>query len=117
MGLDFIHNTPGKPWQKAWNAGLDALKRPSLFDIQISEERRVITVDCNPGIALKEGVPIVLQIVEAELVVLDGIQTVGRTNRVPQDVLEALNEASGVACGVVERVGQFGDIAEIRILP
>ena len=67
MGLDFIHNTPGKPWRKGWAGGLDALKNPGLFDIDLKDERRLIMMDCTLAASIKAGAEVVVQIDKGRL--------------------------------------------------
>lgn len=115
MGVDFIREQSGKPWRKRWDKGLDRLKLPGLFDVQFSSQRRTVTVDINSGSTLKVGDQVIVQCEGATTVVCSGHQRVGGIPELPFDMRTAISNCGGVALGTVERVGLFGNNAELSI--
>ena len=114
MGLDYIRRETGKPWRKQWDGGLDRMKQPSLLDLQIEETARTFTVDIRPGTA-KAGSTLIAQCDGSNIVLSDGLHPVAVWREPPSDVCAAINEEGGYAEAVVERVGLFGDTAEVRL--
>lgn len=115
MGVDFIREQSGKPWRKRWDKGLDRLKLPGLFDVQFSSQRRNVTVDINSGSTLKVGDQVIVQCDGMATIVCSGHQRVGGIPELPFDMRAAISKCGGVALGTVERVGLFGNNAELSI--
>ncbi len=116
MGLEYIRSAAGKPYVKRWARGLDRMKTPSLLDVELSEECRTITVTLVPGCAAKPGDAFLVQSNGAgDLVVLDGHRQIARVANPPAGLAEALNTCHGMAPALVERVGSFGDTAELKL--
>lgn len=115
MGNDFIREQSGKPWRKRWDKGLDRLKHPGLFDVQFSNQRRTVTVDINGGSTLKVGDQVIVQCDGPDTIVCSGHQRVGGISGLPSDMRTAISTCGGVALGTVERVGLFGNNAELSI--
>lgn len=115
MGLDFIRSAAGKPWRKGWANGADALKQATLFDLQMEEDVRLVTMNCEPDLRLEVGAVFVLELVDTRLLVLKDEHLVGVVPSAPTSVIEALQTHAKVACGTVTRLGTFGDTAELRL--
>ncbi|MGO8455450.1 hypothetical protein ACC779_37105 [Rhizobium ruizarguesonis] len=115
MGVDFIREQSGKPWRKRWDKGLDRLKLPTLFDVQFSSQRRTVTADIDCGSPLKIGDQVIVQCDGPTTVVCSGQQRVGGIRGLPADMRAAISNCGGVALGTVERVGLFGNNAELSI--
>lgn len=115
MGVDFIRSQSGKPWRKRWDKGLNRLKLPSLFDVEFSEQQRTVTatIDCEDR--LKAGDHVVVECHGTSTIVCSGQQRVGEIPKVPADIRTAISNCGGVALGTVERVGLFGNNAELSI--
>lgn len=115
MGVDFIREQSGKPWRKRWDKGLDRLKSPGLFDVQFTDQQRTITADLEVKSALKVGDQVVLQCDGQSVIVCSGHRQVGAIQGLTADVRAAIAGCGGVALGTVERVGLFGNNAELSI--
>jgi len=115
MGVDFICEQSGKPWRKRWDKGLDRFKSPGLFDVQFSNKQRIVTADLNGGSNLKAGDQVVVQCDGQAVIVCSGHRQVGAIHGSPADVRAAIKGCGGVALGTVERVGLFGNNAELSI--
>lgn len=115
MGVDFIREQSGKPWRKRWDKGLDRLKLPSLFDVQFSNQQRTVTADIDRGFPLKVGDQVIVQCNGLSTIVCSGHEDVGRISELPGDMRAAITNCGGVALGIVERVGLFGNNAELSI--
>lgn len=115
MGVDFIREQSGKPWRKRWDKGLDRLKSPGLFDVQFSSECRTVTADLDSGTTLNIGDEVVVQCHGPSVVVTSGHRRVGGIANVPADMHAAIASCGGVALGTVERMGLFGNNAELSI--
>ena len=115
MGVDFVREQSGKPWRKRWDKGLDRFKLPGLFDVQFSNQQRMVTADLDGGSALKVGDQVVVQCNGQAVIVCSGHRQVGAIQSIPADVRTAIDGCGGVALGTVERVGLFGNNAELSI--
>jgi hypothetical protein len=115
MGVDFIREQSGKTWRKRWNNGLDRLKMPSLFDIQFAEHRRLVSADLDADVTVKAGDSVVVQCNGQDVVICTGQQRVRSLPGIPADLRTAIFNSGGVALGIIERVGIFGNNAELSI--
>lgn len=115
MGVDFIREQSGKPWRKRWDKGLDRLKLPGLFDVQFSSQQRTITADLQCGTQLKVGDQLIVQSNGPMAIICSGQQQVGTIPSIPADMRSAIANCGGIALGTVERVGLFGNNAEVSI--
>lgn len=115
MGLDYIRSETGKSWRKRWNGGLDRLKSPTLFDMQIGEHSRTVTAELIPGTSAKAGDSFIVQSSGDGFAVTRGFRVVGSVRHAPAEAIAAVNSSSGFAEGIVERVSLFGDTVELRL--
>ncbi len=115
MGLDYIRAQTGKPWRKRWNRGLDHLKAPTLFNLTMSEAARTVTAQLNAGSRIKTGDTLIVQCVADGLTVSDGLRAIGWVANPSPELAAAIHSSGGYAEGVLQRMGLFGDIAEISV--
>lgn len=114
MGLDYIRAQTGKPWRKRWNGGLDRLKAPTLLDLTVTEAARTVTAELNASARVKAGDKLIVQSASDGLTVSDGLRAIGRINP-STELSTAIREGGGHAEGVLQRVGLFGDTAELSV--
>jgi hypothetical protein len=114
MGLDYIRAQTGKPWRKRWNGGLDRLKAPTLLDVTVTEAARTVTAELNAGARVKAGDKLIVQSASDGLTISDGLRAIGRNNP-STELSTAIREGGGYAEGVLQRVGLFGDTAELSV--
>lgn len=115
MGLDFIRNASGKPYNKRWAKGLDRTKAPTLMDVSFSEEGRTLTAKLAANGAARQGATVLVQLNGPDLVVLDGLRQVASIANPPANVRASVEARQGMAPAVVERVGILGATAEIKL--
>jgi hypothetical protein len=115
MGVDFIRNESGKPWRKRWYKGRDLLKIPSLFDVEFSEQQRLINVDLDCDVDLRVGDQVIVQLNGSATIVSHAQLCVGRVAACPDEIRATIAECGGVALGTVERISLFGNNAELSI--
>jgi hypothetical protein len=115
MGLDYVRAQTGKPWRKRWNGGLDRLKAPTLLDLTMSEAARTVTAQLNAGSRIKPGDTLIVQSAPDGLTVSDGLRAIGRVANPSPELASAIRDGGGYAEGVLQRVGLFGDTAEISV--
>ena len=115
MGLDYIRAQTGKPWRKRWNRGLDGLKSPTLLELTISEASRVVTVQLNSDAEVKAGDTLIVETTSDGLTVSDGLQAIGRIENPVPDMTAAIRDCGGYAEAELQRVGLFGDTAEVSL--
>jgi hypothetical protein len=116
MGLDYIRSAAGKPYVKRWAKGLDRLKTPSLLDVQIGEASQTITATLVPGCATKTGDTFMIQFRgDSDLVVFDGHREIARIDNPPAGLTETIELCHGAMPVTVERIGSFGDTAELKV--
>jgi hypothetical protein len=115
MGADYIRAQTGKPWRKRWNEGLDRLKAPTLFDLTMSEAARSVTAELNAGARVKAGDKLIVQSTPDGLTVSDGLRAIGRIANPSSEMITAIRDGGGYAVGILQRVGLFGDTAELGV--
>jgi hypothetical protein len=115
VGNDFIETKAKKPLKKAWLGGVDAMKQPSLLDLQIAESNRTVTMRIHPGTSAGVGAEYRLQVEGSEVLVIDVRIRVGALVAPPADVLERLADAGGIGIVKVVRIGTFGDTADVVV--
>lgn len=115
MGLDYIRNQTGKPWKRRWDGGLDRMKTPTLLDLTISEGLRMVTAELLPDSRVKVGDSYIVEPDGEDLIISRGRCPVGRITKPPAESLIAIADCGGYAEGVIERVGLFGDSAEVSL--
>lgn len=116
MGLEYIRSEAGKPYVKRWAKGLDRLKTPSLLDVQIGEASQTVTASLAPGCPAKTGDVFLIQSRGAgDLVVFDGHRQIARIDNPPAGLTETIKSCHGVMPATVERIGSFGDTAELKL--
>ena len=115
MGLDYIRAKTGKPWRKRWDGGLDRLKAPTLLDLTMSEAARTVTAELNTGTRMKAGDTLIVQSALDGLTVSDGLRAIGKVSNPSLELTTAIRDSGGYAEGVLQRVGLFGDTAEISV--
>ncbi len=115
MGLDYIRAQTGKSWRKRWDGGLDRLKMPTLFDLTMSETSRVVTAKLNPAARVKAGDKLIVQSTAEGLIISDGLRSIGCVENPTSEMSATVRESGGYAEGELQRVGLFGDTAEIMV--
>lgn len=115
MGLDYIRAQTGKPWRKRWDRGLNRLMAPTLLDLTMSEASRVVTAQLNSHASVKAGDTLILQITAEGLTVSDGLRAIGRIENPLPEMTASIRNSGGYAEGVLQRVGLFGDTAELSV--
>ncbi|MBL8255966.1 MAG: hypothetical protein JNJ62_05150 [Pseudoxanthomonas mexicana] len=115
MGLDYIRGQTGKPWKRRWDGGLDRMKTPTLLDLMISEGLRMLTAELLPDSRVKVGDSYIVEPDGDDLIISRGRCPVGRITKPPAESLAAIADYGGYAEGVIERVGLFGDSAEVSL--
>jgi hypothetical protein len=115
MGLDYIREQTGKPWRKRWNGGLDRLKAPTLLDLTMKEATRTVTAELKAGARVKAGDKLIIQSAPDGLTVSDGLRAIGWIANPSTEMSAAIREGGGYAEGVLQRVGLFGDTAELTV--
>jgi hypothetical protein len=115
MGLDYIRAQTGKPWRKRWDRGLDRLTAPTLLDLTMSEALRVATAHLNSDACVKVGDTLIVQTSADGLTVSDGLRAIGRIENPAPEMTAAIRDCGGYAEGVLQRVGLFGDTAEVTV--
>ena len=116
MGLDYIRAQTGKPWRKRWDRGLDRLHEPTLLELTMVEASREVTAHFSSDACVKAGDTLIVQTTADDgLTVSDGLRAIGRVENAPPDMTAAIRHCGGYAEGVVQRVGLFGDTAEVSV--
>ncbi len=115
MGLDYVRAQTGKPWKKRWDGGLNRLKQPSLLDLTMTEAARTATAELYPGTKFRPGDVVIVQTSGNRLIVSDGVRAVGQITSPTAELAAAMTSSGGYAEGTLQRIGLFGDTAEISI--
>ncbi len=115
MGVDYIRGQTGKPWKRRWDGGLDRMKTPTLLDLTISEGLRMLTAELLPDSRVQVGDSYIVEPDGDDLIISRGRSPIGRITKPTAASLAAIADYGGYAEGVIERVGLFGDSAEVSL--
>ena len=75
----------------------------------------MVTARIDPGATVKAGDTLIVQSVADGLVVSDGLRSIGRIDNPTTEMANAVRDLGGYAMGQLQRVGLFGDTAEIVV--
>jgi hypothetical protein len=81
----------------------------------MTEAARTVTAELNPGACVKAGDKLIVQSAPDGLAVSDGLRAIGRIANPSTEMSTAIREGGGYAEGVLQRVGLFGDTAELSV--
>lgn len=114
MGLDFIHKAA-----KSFHKGLDRsrieLCTPDLFTQRPDRQSRTYAakIRANTQICLGEDLCILFQ--DGNIIAQRGMDIVADFDAPPAELVEALKESYGEACGTVREVYEIANTAEISV--
>ena len=114
MGLDFIRNAT-----KSFHKGLDRsridLCTPNLFTIRPEHQPQAYAVRIIENQKLNPGEELCVRFHDGKVVAQRGRDVVAELDRPTSELVEALRESHGEACGIVREVYEIADTAEITI--
>lgn len=114
MGLDFTSKT-----QKSFQKGLDKsrieLGTPDLFTQHPDREPRAYAAKIRENRQLRTGEDLCVRLEGGGVVAQRGMDIVAEFNAPPTELVEALKESYGEACGTVQEVYEIAETAEISV--
>ena len=114
MGLDFIQKT-SETFHKALDQSMLDLNTPNLFTQEPSCSPPAYTAAVVSHEDLRVNESLRIQVQEDTIVALKGIDVVAKFVAPPADLVKALRESYGEACGVVRDVYEMAKTAEITV--
>jgi hypothetical protein len=114
MGLDF--STLCAPnWERSWGRNLAQLSEPNLFTRNPEMLGEAYRALANGEFRFAVGQEFVLRLDGAQLIVCNGIQSIGKIDAPPNSLLEAVAYGNGVAVGTVQSVLVEGRAANVLV--
>jgi hypothetical protein len=114
MGVDFIRRAA-----KSFHKGLDRsridLGTPDLFTRQPNCESRAYAATIRGDRRLSPGEDLSVRFHDGKIVAQKGMDVVADFNAPPAELVEALKESYGEACGTVQEVYEIADTVEITV--
>jgi hypothetical protein len=114
MGLDFV-----KKAARSFHKGLDyhriELGTPTLFTAEPSVVPRTYAASVRSGHTLKAGDKLSVHLDRGQVLAMRGLSTVATLNSPPAELLNALSESHGEACGIVLQVHEIAHVAEVQV--
>lgn len=114
MGLDFIRKAA-----KSFHKGLDQsridLGTPDLFTRRPDCEPRAYAATIRANRTLKPGEDLSVRFQGGKIVAQRGMDIVAEFDSPPAELVEALEESYGEACGTVREIYGIADTAEITV--
>lgn len=114
MGVDFIRKAA-----KSFHKGLDRsridLRTPDLFTRLPDCEPRTYAATIRANRELRSGEDLCVRLEGDQVVARRGMDTIAQIDSLPADLVEALQQSYGEACGTVREVHEIADIAEITV--
>lgn len=113
MGLDFIKRA-APTFKKSWNNGAQELAQGTLFTRNPECRGRTVAADVSAGSQVTLGKMVVIQIINAEMCLIDGLSKIGKVPDPPADLLRIIGEI-GCAKGTIERLNIIGGTVDVAI--
>ena len=114
MGLDFIRKAA-----KSFHKGLDQARvdlcTPGLFTQRPHCESRAYAAEIRANRELSPGEELCVRFHDGKIVAQRGMGIVAEFHTPPSELVEALKESFGEACGTVLEVYDDADTAEISV--
>lgn len=114
MGLDFV-----KMAAPSFHKGVDRhrieLGTPTLFTEHPTIAPRTYAAMLCSGQMLKSGEKLGVRFDRERVLVMRGLDIVAIINSPPLDLINALLESYGEACGVIQQVHEIARVAEILV--
>lgn len=114
MGIDFIRKAA-----KSFHKGLDRsrleLTTPDLFTRQLGCQPRAYVVTIKTNRKLISGEELSVRFRNGKIVAQRGMDVVAEFDSPPEELIEALQESYGEACGTVIEVYDIAETAEISV--
>ena len=115
MGVDFINKTK-KSFKKALDKSRTELAPPGLFSREADQQPRSYKARIRHGRALCADDKIGVRLVESDHVVaVDGFDVVADLEHPSAELIDALRQSHGEACGAVLAVHEIASVAEIEV--
>ena len=113
MGLDFIRRA-APTFKKSWNRGAKELAQPTLFTRHPEHCGRTILADLNANTVMPVGREVVIQILNGEMCLVDGLTSIGKVTQPPADLIQIVKDV-GCAKGRIERTNALGGTVDVAI--
>lgn len=114
MGVDFIRKTA-----KSFHKGLDQsridLGTPDLFTQRPDCEPRAYVAKIQEDRKLSPGEKLCVRLCSGRVFAQHGVDVVAEFSSPPAQLVEALEESFGEACGTVRRIYEIAQTAEVII--
>ena len=114
MGIEFIRKA-AKPFRRLWDEGRKALGTAGLFTEQPTPEGRSAPFDLAPDASLNVGDVVVVEAEGESLIARQRLHEVARIINPPAELLQAVQQSSGVAKGTIDQVHMLSRVAEISV--
>ena len=114
MGLDFISKAA-----KSFHKGLDRsrieLGTPHLFTQRLDCEPRAYAARIRANARLSRGEDLCVRLQGGSVVAQRGMDIVAEFDAPPSELVDALKDSYGEACGTVQEVYEIADTVEISV--
>ena len=115
MGVDFINRTK-KSFRKGLDRSRTELATPTLFSRDPDQQPRSYKARIRCGRELCADEKVGVRLIEGnQVVAVDGLEVVAEVASPSDELVEALRESHGEACGTVLAVHEMAAVAEIEV--
>lgn len=114
MGLDFVRRAA-----RSFHKGLDRMRvelgTPTLFTQEPAAAPRTYAATVRSGHTLLAGEKLGVRLEGESVIAMRGLDTVASFEKPSADLVRALSDSHGEACGVVQQVHDMARMAEINV--
>ena len=115
MGVDFINKTK-KSFKKGLDRSRTELATPKLFSRDTHQQPRSYKARIRDNHVLRADEKVGVRLLEEDQVVaVDGLDVVAEMASPSDELIEALRQSHGEACGTVLVVHEMASVAEIEV--
>ena len=104
-------NRSTKDWINRWSS----LAHPDLFTRQPDCEPRAYAASIRESETLRVGEDLSVRLLGSRIVAQRGMDVVAEFDSPPTELIEALNESFGEACGTITQIYDIADTVEITV--
>lgn len=114
MGLDFIRKA-ARPFRKGLDKSRIELGTPDLFTRKPDCEPRAYAVTIRRPMRLSRGEELGVRFQGNKVIAQRGTDIVAEFDSPPEELVDALRESYGEACGTVTEIYEIADTAEVTV--
>jgi hypothetical protein len=114
MGVDFLGKTK-KSFVKHIDSGRAKLAEWDLLTVLPTNQARSFVASLEVGVTVQDGETLITQAYKGELHLVRDNTPIGKFDKLPADIIKAIEASGGLANGVVHRTHRFSNKVDLTL--